>query len=169
MRNCLIPMLRSMCLIRGCAGSGAAGGAARSGSKPAPALEDPTRSEADYEAAYYWGRVAHLLTQGSDRPDPHQDPRLICEAANDSSLVVIQHSSVIARVVFPVPERDSYMLMQGDGALAPLFTNSPPSALRLAIVPEAGQTAFYLPYPRDRVLAGGVIFTWDRNGNFRVP
>jgi hypothetical protein len=84
-------------------------------------------------------------------------------------VVVIQHSPVTKSVNLPVPARGSFIYIQKDDSLVPLFTNGLPSALVLQVAPQRGYTAFCLDYPRDRTAYGGAIFWWDENGLFKSP
>lgn len=79
-------------------------------------------------------------------------------------VVIIQHSQITSKVTLSVPERGSYIYIQKGGTLVPLFTNSPPSALTIDVVPETGETMYHLDYPRDRTRYGGSLFSWDKSG-----
>ena len=84
-------------------------------------------------------------------------------------VVIIQHSPVTKSVNLPVPARGSFIYIQKEESLAPLFTDGLPSALVLQVSPQPGYTAFRLDYPRDRTTYGGALFWWDKDGNFQSP
>jgi hypothetical protein len=83
-------------------------------------------------------------------------------------VVVVQQSQLIRKVRLLVPEKGSYIYVQKGGTLSPLFTNSPPSVLSIDVVPEPGETMYYLDYPRDRTRYGGSLFSWDKTGKPKV-
>jgi len=84
-------------------------------------------------------------------------------------VVVIQNSPVMKSVNLPVPAMGSFIYIQEEDSLVPLFTNGLASALVLQVVPQRGYTAFRLDYPRDRTAYGGAIFWWDEEGRFHSP
>jgi hypothetical protein len=81
-------------------------------------------------------------------------------------VVIIQRGPLKANARLPVPSSGSAIYVERDGALTPLLTNSPPSALTLEIFQEKKETTFFLDYPRDRTRYGGAVFWWDENGRF---
>ena len=81
-------------------------------------------------------------------------------------VVIIMSGPLKENARLPFPETGSYIYLQEGGALKPLLTNSPPSALTLEIYQEKTNTVFFMDYPRDRVRSGGAIFFWDENGRF---
>lgn len=83
-------------------------------------------------------------------------------------VVIIQTSPLSADAKLHVPEKGSYIYIQGGGTLKPLLTNSPASSLTLEIYQQKGETVFFMGYPRDRVRSGGSIFSWDENGHWHM-
>src|SRR5271170_2825009 len=76
-------------------------------------------------------------------------------------VVLIQTSPLSADGVLSIPEHGSFIYIQDQGSLKPLFTNAVASSLKLEIYQQKRDTVFFMNYPRDGVRSGGSLFWWD--------